>query len=81
MHHRHLQPGTLWPAILQRTAHALQSGRPRLACKGHHWLVFRSLFGVMVFLLRNLAVADWRAVCSKGYVATAIVCVEHLASH
>lgn len=26
MHHRHLQPGTLWPAILQRTAHALQSG-------------------------------------------------------
>ncbi|WP_455281409.1 ATP adenylyltransferase family protein [Cupriavidus necator] len=26
MHHPHLQPGTLWPAIVQRTAHALQSG-------------------------------------------------------
>lgn len=26
MHHRHLQPGTLWPAILQRTSYALQSG-------------------------------------------------------
>ncbi|WP_432260242.1 ATP adenylyltransferase family protein [Cupriavidus sp. TMH.W2] len=26
MHHRHLQPGTLWPAILQRTSHALRSG-------------------------------------------------------
>jgi len=26
MHPRHLQPGTLWPAITQRTAHALQSG-------------------------------------------------------
>jgi hypothetical protein len=26
MHHSHLQPGTLWPAILQRTAHALQGG-------------------------------------------------------
>ncbi|RDK06689.1 ATP adenylyltransferase family protein [Cupriavidus lacunae] len=26
MHARQLQPGTLWPAILQRTSHALQSG-------------------------------------------------------
>jgi len=26
MHHPHLQPGTLWPAIVQRTAHALRSG-------------------------------------------------------
>lgn len=26
MHYPHLQPGTLWPAIVQRTAHALQSG-------------------------------------------------------
>jgi ATP adenylyltransferase len=26
MHHSHLQPGTLWPAIVQRTAHALQGG-------------------------------------------------------
>ncbi|AGW90478.1 MULTISPECIES: ATP adenylyltransferase family protein [Cupriavidus] len=26
MHHPHLQPGTLWPAIVRQTAHALQSG-------------------------------------------------------
>ncbi|SDD72059.1 ATP adenylyltransferase [Cupriavidus sp. YR651] len=26
MHHSDFQPGTLWPAIVQRTAHALQSG-------------------------------------------------------
>ncbi|MBF6987391.1 phosphorylase [Cupriavidus sp. IK-TO18] len=26
MHHPHFQPGTLWPAIVRRTAHALQSG-------------------------------------------------------
>jgi len=26
MHHSHLQPGTLWPAIAQRTVHALQTG-------------------------------------------------------
>ncbi|WGS47352.1 DUF4922 domain-containing protein (plasmid) [Burkholderia sp. JSH-S8] len=26
MHHSILQPGTLWPAIVQRTAHALQTG-------------------------------------------------------
>ncbi len=29
MHHPDLQPGTLWPAIVQRTAHALQNGALR----------------------------------------------------